>query len=203
MNTIIEKLNGTRKEWSDKGEQIWSDLTDKRQELYKEIQVQFDKLSEQGQELYEKRQEIFEKGQKLGVTPQEFIGKGQQLFEKRQEFVEKGQIIFGDIEENVVERTLDMLDWAYVVTGQKSNVLRKGRDFFADRAGSLSLKNTATEADYSDVPFEDYDTFNVKKISERLLTMTGDDLQHVLTYETANKNRKTVIKSTVKLMAII
>ena len=43
------------------------------------------------------------------------------------------------------------------------------------------------------MPIEDYDSLGVKKISERLAELSDEEIEQLRRYETANKNRSTLL----------
>jgi hypothetical protein len=49
------------------------------------------------------------------------------------------------------------------------------------------------EAGGGGLPIEDYDSLGVKKISERLQELSDEEVEHLRRYETANKNRSTLL----------
>ena len=44
------------------------------------------------------------------------------------------------------------------------------------------------------MPIEDYDSLGVKEISERLQELSDEEVEQLRRYETANKNRSTLLK---------
>jgi hypothetical protein len=57
------------------------------------------------------------------------------------------------------------------------------------RSGAFAAQRVATG-----VPIQDYDNLNVGEIAEQLDNLSGDELEHVRTYEQQNKNRDTLLE---------
>jgi hypothetical protein len=74
---------------------------------------------------------------KLGDQSQKWKDRGGEIWtnlQGRQErFFQRGQEVLTDVEGNVLHRVADLFNWAYTATGGRMEVIRKGRDFFAER----------------------------------------------------------------------
>src|SRR5829696_4801599 len=63
--------------------------------------------------------------------------------------------------------------------------------------GELQAEATAPEqslAGDEELPIEDYDSLNVKQISERLEGLSDEEVEQLRRYEAANKNRSTLLR---------
>jgi len=76
----------------------------------------------------------------------------------------------------------------------RESVTRSG----AGSRGELQAESTAPEqsrrAGEEDLPIEDYDSLNVKQISERLEELSDEEVEQLRRYEAANKNRSTLLR---------
>jgi hypothetical protein len=73
------------------------------------------------------------------------------------------------------------------VNQSAQNSARAGEQFA--RSGAFAAQRIATG-----VPIQDYDNLNVSEIVEQLDNLSGDELQHVRSYEQQNKNRDTLLE---------
>jgi hypothetical protein len=67
----------------------------------------------------------------------------------------------------------------------------------AGSRGELQAEATAPEqsrAGEEELPIEDYDSLNVKQISERLERLSDEEVEQLRRYEAANKNRSTLLR---------
>jgi hypothetical protein len=51
-----------------------------------------------------------------------------------------------------------------------------------------------TQADEDDLPLADYDSLNVREVSERLERLGAEEVERLRHYEAANKNRSTLLR---------
>ena len=75
----------------------------------------------------------------------------------------------------------------------RESVTRSG----AGSRGELQAESTVPEqsrAGEEDLPIEDYDSLNVKQISERLEELSDEEVERLRRYEAANKNRSTLLR---------
>lgn len=141
------------------------------------------------------------------------------LQHRGEKLVDAGQRALDEVETTVLTRAHGLLGWAYGATGERSDALRRGRDFIAERLeGADDEDDAATEVDAdaevdtedtdetevfaakAAAPFEGYDDLNVKKILEQLEGLEPATLREVIAYEDANKGRKTVIAAAERIL---
>jgi hypothetical protein len=146
------------------------------------------------------------------------------LQHRGEKLVDAGQRALDEVETTVLTRAHGLLGWAYGATGERSDALRRGRDFIAERLDGadddgeddaqladddVAIDEAATDAEDTDetevfaaktAPFEGYDELNVKKILEQLEGLEPAILREVIAYEDANKGRKTVIAAAERLL---
>ncbi len=163
--------------------------------------------------LNDQSKQLRQKGNDLLVDIQDRQGK---LFDK-------GQKTLSAFEETVLLRATELMEWAYGVTGERSDVLKKSQDFLAERLEELraegeelqttiepatkvvepEIKETPVEVadEIIESPFPEYDKLNVKKLAMRLSECNAELLEQARAYETANKGRKTVFETIEKLLS--
>lgn len=166
MTAIFDKLSDTRKEWLQRGNEIWMDLQTRREGL------------------------VVELGERRG-----------RLVDAGQGALAKGQEALTQFEHVVLHRTADLLAWAYSATGERSEAIRKSFAFINERLEDAEAAEVAESFDPTEPPFPEYLDLNVKKIAARLEELSDSELEHVLAFEGANKNRKTVIQAAKNLLA--
>ena len=165
MTALFDRLTDTRKEWFQKGNEIWTDLQGKSADWLVDLNTRRGQLVDRGQEA-------------LAV----------------------GQKALSSFEVNAFERTTDFLTWAYTITGERSDAIRKTMEFIGQRLDEADVA-TEDEFDATKAPFADYDDLNAKTVCARLEGLPARELEWVSAYEAANKNRKTVIDGVSRLLA--
>ena len=202
MNPFIQKLNVRRKDWFNKGSELWADFQDRHSDFFERSQTALDR----GKAEFDKMQPKFE------------------------EAIEASQKAFTTFETNVLTKTSSILEWAFTATGEKSEVIRRTREFVEERLAEVAEADVeptdeievaeaveaieevveeevveeeeeAVDEEILAAPFEDYDSLNVKKIIERLDGMDNDEVEMVLAYEKSNKGRKTIIDTVDRMLA--
>lgn len=159
MQTIVNRLAGTRKELAERGTTLLADLQEKGNGLVNDLQLRGEKL----------------------------VGAGQRALD--------------EVETTVLTRAHGFLGWAYDATGEKSDALRRGRDFLAERLEHADDEDDLDEDAVLTEPVEGYDDYNVKKAIEFLEGAERDEIAAVAAYEAANKARKTVLAAADRLLA--
>lgn len=93
-------------------------------------------------QLTDRRKELTER---VNEIQDKLLGRGQSV-------LEAGQKALYSFEETVLLRMLDVLEWAFATTGQRSDVLRRSRDYISDRLREIE-DNLLDESD-DDEPIE-------------------------------------------------
>ena len=60
--------------------------------------------------------------------------------------------------------------------------------------GSLETTAPSSQADGDDLPLEDYDSLNIRQISERLDELSDEEIRRLRDYESQHKNRRTLME---------
>jgi hypothetical protein len=55
-------------------------------------------------------------------------------------------------------------------------------------------ERTEVQTGEGDLPLADYDSLNVRKVSERLAELSVEEVEQLRRYEAANKNRSTLLR---------
>ena len=193
MNPFIQKLNDRRKDWFNKGSELWADFQDRHSDFFERGQTALDRGKAEFDRVQPKLEEAIEASQKAITT----------------------------FEANVLTKTSSILEWAFTATGEKSEAIRRTREFVEERLAEVAeadvepIEDTeavetteevveeeeTVEEEILAAPFEDYDDLNVKKITERLDGMDNDELEMVLAYEKSNKGRKTILDTIDRMLA--
>ena len=90
-------------------------------------------------QLTDRRKELTER---VNEIQDKLLGRGQSV-------LEAGQKALYNFEETVLLRMLDVLEWAFATTGQRSDVLRRSRDYISDRLREIE-DNWLDETDDDD-----------------------------------------------------
>lgn len=89
--------------------------------------------------------------EKLGDQSQKLKDRGgailMNLQGRQERFFERGQQVLTDVEGNVLHRVAELFNWAYTATGGRMEVIRKGRDFFAERVTEFDEAHEAQSDD--------------------------------------------------------
>jgi len=158
MVNFVDRLNETRDQWLQRGNEIWAELQTR--------------------------------GNGIVID----------LNERRGRLLETSHKALTSFETGVLTQASSLLGWAYGVTGERSDVLKRSRDFILDRlAGEEEVEAPKVNAAPT-APFDGYDELNVKNISSKMTSMSAAELKAVRAYEAANKGRKTVVGFADKLL---
>jgi hypothetical protein len=153
-----------------------------------------------------------------------------ELQERQEKLFDRGQRALSHFEQTVLERTIELLNWAWTRTGKRSVALKKTADFVSDRLAELREAEDAgdeegplfdsDELEGIEVPpaerkaekkrektkasiappFDNYDHLNVKKLAARFNDLDREALLQARAYEEATKARKTVFEAIDRLL---
>ncbi len=119
-----------------------------------------------------------------------------QMTEELTSQVQRGQEASRQLTQESVSAYMDFLNSAFSFSQATPQAAERGAQEVARGTETGSLETTApsSQADGDDLPLEDYDSLNIRQISERLDELSDEEIRRLRDYESQNKNRRTLME---------
>ena len=119
-----------------------------------------------------------------------------QMTEELTSQVQRGQEASRQLTQESVSAYMDFLNSTFSFSQAAPQAAERGAQEVARGTETGSLETTApsSQADGDDLPLEDYDSLNIRQISERLDELSDEEIRRLRDYESQNKNRRTLME---------